>query len=202
MRPAPPQVGQAFGLRAGLGAGARAGLAGHRGRNADLGGLARIGLLEADLHVVAQVGAALAAGAGARARHAEDAFEQIGEGRAEFRAEAARPRTGAMLEGRVTVTVIGRALVAILEDLVGLVDLLEAELAAGIARIAVGMPLHRELAERGLELTVVHGPLDLQHFVVAAFGHTRSHPHPACGSLASRIYPFAHRTSKKFTPGR
>ncbi len=45
-------------LGAGLGAGARAVVAGDRGRHADLRGLAGKGLLERDLHVVAQVGAA------------------------------------------------------------------------------------------------------------------------------------------------
>ena len=65
-RPWPSQVGQVVGLGAGLGAGARAGLAGDRGRHLDLGGLAGEGLLERDLEVVAQVGAALAAAALAR----------------------------------------------------------------------------------------------------------------------------------------
>src|SRR5674476_1100213 len=54
-------------LGAGLGAGARADFAGDRGRNADLGGLALERLFEGDLHVVAQVGAALAALAAAAA---------------------------------------------------------------------------------------------------------------------------------------
>jgi hypothetical protein len=44
-------------------------------------------------------------------------------------------------------TVIGRALVLVLEDLVGLVDFLELDLAGVIPRIAVGVKLHRKLAE-------------------------------------------------------
>ena len=69
--------------------------------------------LEADLHVVAQVGAALAAGAAlARAAHAEDAFEDIGERRAEIGAEAVRAAACALLERGVAEAVIGGALVA------------------------------------------------------------------------------------------
>ena len=76
-------------LGAGLGAGAGAGFAGHRRRQAHLRGLAVERLLERDLHVVAQIGAALAAvAAAARAAHAEDALEDVGEGRAEIGAEA------------------------------------------------------------------------------------------------------------------
>src|SRR5580692_9427215 len=62
-----------FWLGAWLGAGAGAGLAGDRGRDTNLRRLARIGLVQGDFHVVAQIGAALAAGATATAAaaHAE-----------------------------------------------------------------------------------------------------------------------------------
>src|SRR5271168_82914 len=66
--------------------------------------------------------------------------------------------------------VIGGALVAVLENLVGLVDFLETNFAGGIARILVRMPFHRQLAERRLELGIVRGPLDFESFVVAALG--------------------------------
>src|SRR5262249_13516272 len=54
-------------LGAGVGAGAGATFASDAGRHADLRGLAVEGLHQRDLHVVAQVGAALAAGAAAAA---------------------------------------------------------------------------------------------------------------------------------------
>ena len=156
--------------RAGLGAGAGAGFAGDRRRQPHLGGLAAVGLLQADLHVVAEIGAALAAVAAATgAAHAEDALEQIGERGAEVRAEAMAAT--ALLERLMAEAVIGRALVGVLEDFVGLVDFLEAVLAVLVAGIAVGMPFHRELAERGLELAVLDGALDLQHLVVAPLRH-------------------------------
>ena len=59
--PWPPHMRAGHRLRAGLGAGAGAIGAGDRGRHPDLRGLAGIGFLQRDLHVVAQVGAALAA---------------------------------------------------------------------------------------------------------------------------------------------
>jgi hypothetical protein len=66
-------------LGAGLCAGARTGLAGDRDRNLDLRGLALKGFLQRDFHVVAQVGAALAAAAAPLPGHAEQVFENIRE---------------------------------------------------------------------------------------------------------------------------
>src|SRR5207237_8502311 len=80
--PHPPRAAaDRTGLRlgAGFGAGARAGLAGDGHRNLDLRGLALEGFFQRDFHVVAQVGAALAAAAPALAGHAEQIFEDVGE---------------------------------------------------------------------------------------------------------------------------
>ena len=68
--PAPPQVGQVEGWVPALAPVPRAGLAGHAGRHADLRGLAGVGLRQRDLHVVAQVGAALAPASAGRCRRA------------------------------------------------------------------------------------------------------------------------------------
>ena len=125
-RPWPPQVGQAARLGAGLGAGAGAGLAGDRGRHADRGVLAGKGLLQPDLEIVAQIGAALAAVGGARAaapaRIAEEGIEDVRHEVGEIRAAAA---AAAILEGRMAEAVIGGALLAVLQDLIGLVQFLE-----------------------------------------------------------------------------
>src|SRR4030081_1052836 len=72
--------------------------------------------------------------------------------------------------------VIGGALVAVFEDFVGFVDFLEADFAAGIARILVGVPFHRELAERRLETGLIRIPVDFKGFVVAALGGHPSNP--------------------------
>src|ERR1700716_4131459 len=72
--------------------------------------------------------------------------------------------------------VIGGALVAVLENLVGFVDFLETDLARGIARVLVRMPFHRELAECGFEFGFVRVAVDFKGFVVAALGGHPSNP--------------------------
>src|SRR5690606_17948565 len=97
-------------LRARLGARARTVGAGDGGRHADLRGAARIGLLQRDLHVVAQVGAALAPArrAAAAAHHvAEDVLEDVGEPAV---AETMVPPAHALLESGVAEAVVGGAL--------------------------------------------------------------------------------------------
>src|SRR5262249_61714530 len=103
-----------------------------------------------------QTGAALAAAAAsaATAAHTEQVIEDVSEGGRHIAKAVGRAGAG-MLEGGVAEAVIGRALVGILEDLVGLVDLFEADFAALVAGIAIGVPLHRELAEGGLQFTLV-----------------------------------------------
>src|SRR5215813_13615855 len=120
-----------LGFGAGLGARAGTPLAGHRGRDAHLSGLAAIGFLQGDFHVVAQIGAALAPAAAstATAAHAEQVIEDVGEGGSHVAEAVGRAEAG-MLEGGVAEAVIGRALVGILENLIGLVDLFEADFAA------------------------------------------------------------------------
>src|SRR5260370_13912283 len=66
--------------------------------------------------------------------------------------------------------VIGGALVAVFENFVGFVDFLEAHFAGGVARILVGVPFHRELAERRLETGLIRIAVDFKGLVVAALG--------------------------------
>ena len=70
--------------------------------------------------------------------------------------EAAKPSfmPAALLEGGMAVAVVGGALLAVRQMLVGLVELLEARLGLVVAGMAVGMALHRRLAERRLQLGV------------------------------------------------
>src|SRR5665213_570842 len=145
---------------AGLGAGARTGFAHHRRGDTDLRGLALERFLEADFHVVAQIRTALAAlatPAAAAAAHAEQVLENIGKGRGEVGAEAVRAAACPLLERGMTEAVIGRALVAVLENVIGLVEFFELVLAFGVARITIRMMLHGELAERGLEIGLAAG---------------------------------------------
>src|SRR6202040_3109155 len=98
----------------------------------------------------------------------EQVFENIGERGSKAGAKAGTAAT--LLERGMTEAVIGGALVAVFENLVGFVDFLETDFAGGIARILVRVPLHRQLAERRLEFGFVRVPLDFKGFVVAALG--------------------------------
>src|SRR5262249_17145652 len=167
-------------LGAGLGAGAGTGSASHRRRNADLRILADERFLKRNLHIVAQIRAALAAAsAPASRRHSENAFEQVGECRAEIGAET-RAAAHAMLERGMTKPVIGGALVRVFEDLVGFVDFLETVLGRLVAGIAIRMVLHRIFAKGSFNFAVARRAVDCQGLVIAALGHplilTRSMP--------------------------
>src|SRR5262245_26233578 len=96
--------------------------------------------------------------------------------------------------------VIGGTLVGVFQDLIGLVDLLEALLARGVTGIAIGMPFHRELAEGSLNVGVVGAALDLEDLVVAALGHPRFPPHRISRSASAELYLIIHGASKIVPP--
>jgi hypothetical protein len=158
--------------RRGAGLGARAGahVARDAGRHLDLDALAGIGLFEGDFEVVAKVGAALAsrAPAAAAAEIAEELVENVGEG-GEAATAAAAAEAAARFEGAVAEAVVGGALLRVLQDLVGLVDLLE--LFGRAFAVAVGVELHGELAEGGLQLAVAAAPRNAEHLVIVTLGH-------------------------------
>src|SRR4051812_47911720 len=114
-----------LGLRAGLGSRALAGLAVFLGGNADLGFGPASSLLQGDFQVVAQVGAPIDAVAPAASRGltedvAEDVAEGVGEG-----GSAAPASAHGRIDPCMAVLVIGRALLRLGEDLVGLLGFLE-----------------------------------------------------------------------------
>ena len=137
--PCAPAAGAGTG-RGTLAAGGIAGLAAHGARHPDLRLLAFEGLFERDFQVVAQIGAPALRTAAALAAHeiAEQIVEHVGEAaEVEIGAAGARPPP-AVLERGMTELVIGRALLVVLQDLVGFVDFLEALLGRLVARVAVG----------------------------------------------------------------
>jgi hypothetical protein len=101
----------------------------------------------------------------------KNAFEDVGECGAKVRAEAVRACAIALLESGMAEAVIRRALVAVLQDVIGLADFLELVFGGLVARIAVRMPLHRELAIRRLDLGIGRGARDAECFIVAGLGH-------------------------------
>src|SRR5262249_33909937 len=165
------------------------------------GVLAGIGFLESDLHVVAQIGAALAPAAAptSAAAHAEQVVEDIREGGRNIAKAASGTGTG-MLERGMTKAVISSALVHILEDFVGFVDLFEANFRTLIAGIAVGVPLHRQLAKGGFEFAFVRRALDPQNVVIAALRHACVHPSHFCRGIIAESYPLSHGASKNMHP--
>jgi hypothetical protein len=160
-------------LGAGLGAAARAALAGAHLGDLDLGLGALDDVGEFDGEVVAEVCAALAAAAPlASATPAEDVSEEIAEEIGEI------PQIAEILESaatgptrthaRVAEAVVGLSLRGIRQDRVGLRGLLEALLGRGVVGIAIGMIRHRLRAIGLLELGVADISRDTQNFVVIA----------------------------------
>ncbi len=84
---------------------------------------------------------------------AEESVEDVAEAAEGAEAlEAAIAAHGA-IEAGVAEAVVGLALLRVGEHLVGLVDLLELRLCAGL-RVAVRVVLHRQAAERALDLVL------------------------------------------------
>ena len=86
-------------------------------------------------------------------------------------------RAGARCDARVHAgmaeLVVGRALLAVRQDLVGFLGFLEVLLGLGIVRVAVGVPLHCELAISALDVLFRGVLVHSQHFVVIALCHFR-----------------------------
>jgi hypothetical protein len=147
----------------------------------------RIGVFETDFQVVAQVrataGATATTAAALLPAHeiAEEILEHVGEGGGEIaltlraaEATGARAAGHAAIEGRMAEPVIRRFLVAILQDVVGLVHFLELGLGVGVVGVAIGVQFLRLLAEGFLDLVAGRASFDPQNLVVVAFGHVRA----------------------------
>ena len=113
--------------------------------------------LEFDLQIVSQVGAASLFGG--TAASAEKVFENPAAPRTEDLAEqieriveTAAPSAARALEGGIAEAVESRALFGVGQNVISLRDFLEMFLGLGVARIAVRMVLHRELAVAGFDL--------------------------------------------------
>src|SRR5688572_20738664 len=131
-------------LRAGLCAPAGTARAFHLCRDVERDRIAGDGLLEAQLEVVAQIRAAKHLGAAAATSAAEDIAEHIAENVAERVRAAAKAASGSALHARVAESIVGRARVLVGQRFVGLLGFLEVRLRLRIARIAIGVMLHRQ----------------------------------------------------------
>ena len=113
--------------------------------------------LEFDFQIVSQVGAASLLGG--TAASAEKVFENPAAPRTEDLTEkierivkAAAPAAARALEGGIAKAIESRALFGVGQNVISLRDFLEMFLGRGVARIAVRMVLHRELAVAGFDL--------------------------------------------------
>ena len=168
--PLPPQPGQVVGLVPAWRPAPGAGVAAPEGAELDLLLDAPDRLLEGQAQVVAQVRADgwPTPTAGSRRTLAEERVEEVAEAlEAPEGPEALGPGTHA----RAPEGVVGLAALGIGEDLVGLVDLLEALVGARF-RVDVGVPLLGELAEGLLDVGVARAARHAEDVVVVALaGH-------------------------------
>src|SRR5258706_1608058 len=180
--------GAAVALGAGLRAAAAAMLAGDGRRHTDLCALALIGVLERDLHIVAQIAAAvlpLAAAPAAAHELAEQIIEHIGERGGEIeslRTASAEP----VLEGGMPEAFIGGTLVRVLQDLIGFADFLELVLCRMIAGIAIGMAFHRQLAIGAFQFLGCAAVRDPEDLVIITLTHTTRPPAVRTSDIESR----------------
>ena len=69
----------------------------------------------------------------------------------------------------MAIAIVQRPLLRVGKDRVSLGNFLESLLRLRIIRIAIGMPLHGQLAISTLQLNFGYGAADAQHFVIVAF---------------------------------
>ena len=82
----------------------------------------------------------------------------------------------------MAVAVVGGALLAVGEVLIGLVELFEASFGLLVAGVAVRMALHRRLAEGRFQVRFAGGAGDPKDFVEIALGHGSSNPKDSAAS--------------------
>ena len=151
------------------------------GGDADRRLLALERVLERDLEIVAQVAAAGRArlGAPSGAHRAEHLLEYIGESARKAAAEPEIAGTAtAVLKRGVAVPVIGGALLIVLQDVIGLVDFLEFLLGRLVARIAVRVMRHGQLAVGPLQLVGIGRFRYTEYFVKVPLCHFSTDTRP------------------------
>src|SRR5262249_46789071 len=114
---------------------------------------------------------------------AEHLVEDVREARGEAEV-AGSGAAAAVLESGVAKAVVGRALLIVLQDVIGLADVLELLLCRLVPGIAVGVPLHGELAVGLLEILGAAPLRYTEQLVKILLSHRRRSPTPAPQSPA------------------
>ena len=143
------------------------------GRNFDLLADAEHGLLEIEIHDVAQVRPAPRAAAAA-AIPSENVAEDVTEDVAHVPETGTATTTHAAFECRMPVLVVQGALVPVGEHLVGLLGLLEFVLRRRVVGATVRMIFHGQPTEGFLQFDFGDGAFHTQHFVVITLAHSAS----------------------------
>jgi hypothetical protein len=156
------------------------------------------GFFQIERYVDTDVGTAAHAPSAAATGHAEHFAEDVAEG---FKnvfdvAKLVRELIGAGM----AELIVASPLLLIREDFVGFGGLLELLDGVGVARIAVGVILDRQLAIGRSDLLARSVALHSQDFVIVAFGGHRGHGR-AAGSRDPQIYviPIVARSKKQAT---
>ena len=111
------------------------------------------------------------AAAPAHSEHlAEDIAEVAGGGKIEA-AHAGATAAVALLERRMAEAIVGAALLVVLQHVVGFINFLESHLGLLVARVAIRMKLHCELAIRLFQVVRARIPRYTQRGVIILFGH-------------------------------
>ena len=133
-------------------------------------------LLEADLEVVAEIGAALrpaapppAAEQVAEAEGVAEVGEDVGEVGKDRRIDAAA--AAATADAGVAEAIVERPLLLVGENGVGLGRFLEFLFRLAVARVAIGMMLQRQLAVGAFDLDYGRLALDAEDLVIITFAH-------------------------------
>src|ERR1700719_3861249 len=166
-------------IRASLGPRSRASLAGDRGWQANRCGVAVKRLFERNFQVVAEIRPARGAPASAAAPPPHHIAEKVVENIRHRRCETiASGSETAMFEGGMTVAIVSRPFLRIRQGLVGFVQFLELNFGFRIAGVAVGMTLHRRLAESRFHLGVRAAFGNAENFVIVPSHHRASRSNP------------------------
>ena len=158
------------GLGPGGGAGAVAAFARDVRRDVDIYGIAADSLLQGQLELVAEIGAAKHLVAAATPSGPENIPEDVPE-KIDERVGTAEPTLCALADARMAELIVGGARLRILEDLVGFLGFLEFALHLRIAGVAIGMELHCEAPVRLLDVGVGRVAADAEHLVKVTLRH-------------------------------
>ena len=137
-------------------------------------------LVEIELELVLEIRAAKHLRAAAAATSAtEDVAEHLAEHFAKgvgARVTAAPAALARSIDARVPMLVVDGALLAVAENLVGLLGLLEFLLGILVTRIAIRVKFHGKTTVGLLDVGLRRGARQIEHLVVVAFRHSASPP--------------------------